>query len=196
MTEARFALRKMYYFLEVVHAEGGHPVEPPTRVAATAAVVTNFLAGSWAADLSPLVDVYCDRLGTTLATETAQLLGAPAEAFGKGALVGTDGEIEHGSAILHNLKFGNPVRTAAGGAKSLLPAAEKRGAPGAMLDVPLKHIHDITTRSHHQTFEVRVPDAPRADELVIAVAMASAGRPNARLGAFGTDFEPVAGSSG
>ena len=188
MSEPQFELRKIYNVLEVVHREGGQPVAPPTRVAATAGVVTNFLAGTWAKDLSPLVDVYCARLGTLLSEESAAILGAPAEAFGKGALVGIDGEIEHGSAILHNLKFGNPVRARAGDAKSLLPSAEKRGAPGAALDIPLKHVNDATVRSHHQTFEIRVPDAPRANELLIVVALSSSGRPLARLGAFGTDF--------
>jgi hypothetical protein len=195
MSDQRFQLRKLYTFLEVVHSEGGRPVEPPTRVAATAAVVENFLAGNWVRDLTPMVDVYCARLGTLLADETARILGAPAEAFGKGALVGTDGEIEHGSAILHNLKFGNPVRARAGDGKSLLPAAEKRGAPGATLDIPLKHVNDATLRSHHQTFEVRVPDAPRATELMVVVAMSSSGRPHARLGAFGRDFEAAGDGS-
>jgi hypothetical protein len=188
MSEPRFELRKLYHILEVVHREGGQPVVTPTRVAASAAVVTNFLAGTWTQDLSPLVEVYCATLGTLLSEETAATLGAPCEAFGKGALVGMDGEIEHGSAILHNLKFGNPVRARAGAAKSLLPSAEKRGAPGATLDVPLKHVNDVTVRSHHQTFEIRIPDAPRADELLIVVALSSSGRPLARLGAFGTDF--------
>jgi hypothetical protein len=188
MPKSQFELRKLYQFLEVVHREGGQEVAPPTRVAATAAVVTNFLAGSWAEDLSPLVEAYCTRLGTLLSEESAAILGAPVEAFGKGALVGIDGEIEHGSAILHNLRFGNPVRARAGGARSLLPSAEKRGGPGATLDIPLKHVNDATIRSHHQTFEVRIPDAPRADELVIVVALSSSGRPLARLSAFGTDF--------
>jgi hypothetical protein len=84
------------------------------------------------------------------------------------------------------------VRSAAGDAKTLLPAAEKRGATGATLDIPLKHVQDQTVRSHHQTFEVRVGDAPRPDELVIVVAMASSGRPHARLGAFGSDFAEAA----
>ena len=82
MSEPRFELRKLYHVLEVVHREGRQPVEPPTRVAATAAVVTNFLAGTWAQDLSPLVEVYCARLGTLLAEEAAATLGVPSEAFG------------------------------------------------------------------------------------------------------------------
>jgi hypothetical protein len=95
--------------------------------------------------------------------------------MGKGALVGLDGDVEHGSAIIHNHRFGNHVREAVGGT-ALLPAAEKRGAAGATLDLAIKHIDDHTVRSHHQTFEVRIGDAPRGDETVIWVAVASSGR--------------------
>ena len=183
-------VRKICQFVEVVCLEGGQPVDPPTRVAAAAAVVANPLAGRWQRDLGLLIDTYSALLGTMLSNQAAELLGQPPEAFGKGALVGLDGEVEHGSAIIHNLKFGNPVRERAGHAATLLPAAEKRGGAGASLDIPLKHINDATIRSHHQTFEIRVPDAPRADELLVVVAMAGSGRPNARLEAFGTEVAP------
>jgi hypothetical protein len=189
MVEPVFELRKLYSIIDEIHLEGGHAVSPPSKVVACAAVVTDFLSGRWEADLGALIDVYSARLGTTLSEEAANLLGEPIEAFGKGVLVGADCEIEHGSAIIHTLKFGDPVRERAGGAKSLLPSAEKRGASGASIDIPLKHIHEVTIRSHHQTFEVRVPDAPRANELVVIIAMASTGRPLARLGAFGKDYE-------
>jgi hypothetical protein len=184
-------VRKLIDVVEEVRSEGGRPVEPPTRTAAVLAVIANPLAGRWTDDLSPLIDEYCEPLGELLAERCAALLGAPVEAFGKGALVGLGGEVEHGSAIIHNLRFGNHVRSAAGDAKTLLPAAEKRGAAGATLDIPLKHVQDQTVRSHHQTFEVRIGDAPLADEIVIVIAMASAGRPHARLGAFGSDFAAV-----
>jgi hypothetical protein len=95
--------------------------------------------------------------------------------------VGEDGEIEHGSAIIHTLRFGNPFRKLANGT-ALLPSAEKRGACGASLDIAMKHKDDPTIRSHHWTFEVRVPDAPRADEIVVVCAVAGGGRPNARIG--------------
>jgi hypothetical protein len=185
-------IRKLIDIVEEVHSDGGRPVDPPTRTAAVLAVIHNPLAGTWADDLTPLIDQYCEPLGQLLAERCATLLGAPAEAYGKGALVGLAGEVEHASAIIHNLRFGNPVRSAAGEAKTLLPAAEKRGAAGATLDVPLKHVQDQTMRSHHQTFEVRVGDAPLADEIVIVIAMASAGRPHARLGEFGSDFAAAA----
>jgi hypothetical protein len=107
------------------------------------------------------------------------------EAYGKAGIVGIDGEIEHASGLLHTLRFGNHLRDAVGGT-TLLPATEKRAAAGTVFDVPLKHITDITTRSHHQTLEVRIPDAPHPDEILIGIAGSTSGRPHARL----ADFRP------
>jgi hypothetical protein len=180
-------LRKVVTIVEDVVREGGEPVEPVTRMAAAGAVVKNPFAGRYVADLEPLIDRYCEPLGELLTERALELLGAPAEGVGKGALVGLDGDVEHGSAVIHNLRFGNKVRDVIQGT-ALLPAAEKRGGAGASLDVAIKHKDDHTVRSHHQTFEVRIADAPRADELVIWVAVASSGRPHARLGAFGSEL--------
>lgn len=180
-------LRKVVTVVEDVLREGGEPVEPPTRMVAVAAVVENPFAGRFVADLQPLVDRYCEPLGEILTARALDLLATPAEGVGKGALVGLDGEIEHGSAIIHNLRFGNHVRAAIGGT-ALLPAAEKRGVAGAPLDIAVKHKDDHTVRSHHQTFEVRVPDAPCAGEIVIWLALASGGRPQSRLAAFGSEL--------
>ena len=180
-------LRKIVTVVEDVVREGGEPVAPSARMAAAGAVVENPFAGRFVADLQPLVERYCEPLGELLTLRVLDLLGAPAECVGKGALVGLDGDVEHGSAVIHNLRFGNEVRDAIEGT-ALLPAAEKRGAAGASLDLALKHKDDHTVRSHHQTFEVRVPDAPRADELVIWIAVASGGRPHARLGPFGSEL--------
>jgi Amino acid synthesis len=174
-------VRKLYEISEDVHSEGARAVEPPTRIAATMAVVANPLVGRWAENLTPLIDLYSETLGALLAERCAGQLGGPVEAFGKGALVGLDGEIEHGSAIIHTLRFGSALRQVAGDAASYVPSAEKRAAAGATLDLALKHVNDVTLRSHHQTFEVRIPDAPRPDEIVIAVALASSGRPQSRL---------------
>jgi hypothetical protein len=163
-----------------VHREGGRDVEPPTRIAAVGAVIANPLSGSYVEDLEPLIDTYSEPLGELLTARALELLGAPAEGFGKGALVGLDGDVEHGSAIIHNLRFGNHVRDAVSGT-TLLPAAEKRAAAGATLDLAIKHVTDQTVRSHHQTFEVRVPDAPRADEMVLALVMTTGPRVHARV---------------
>jgi hypothetical protein len=180
-------VRKLVTVVEETHVEGGRAVEPPVRVAAVGAVIANPLAGRFVEDLAPLVDVYCEPLGALLAERALRVIDGEVEAFGKGALVGLDGEVEHGSAILHNLRFGNPVRDAVE-ATSLLPSAEKCGAAGATLDLALKHKTDVTVRSHHQTFEVRIADAPRPAEIVVWVAFASAGRPQARLAAFGSEL--------
>ena len=180
-------LRKVVTVVEDVHHEGGRPVDPPVRIAAAGAVVANPFAGQYVEDLEPLIEEYCEPLGTLLTERALELLGREAEGYGKGALVGLDGEIEHGSAIIHNLRFGNRVREPVDGT-SLLPAAEKRGAAGAPLDIAIKHKHDHSVRSHHQTFEVRIPDAPRADEIVIWVALATSGRPQSRLREFGSEL--------
>ncbi len=181
-------LRKICAIVEEVFSEGGRAVAPPPRVAAVGAVVANPLAGRFAEELAELADAYCEPLGTLLTERALEAFGGgQVEAYGKGALVGLAGEVEHGSAIIHSLRFGNPVREGAGGS-SLLPSAEKVGTAGATLDLALKHKVDHTVRSHHQTFEVRVPDAPRDDEIVVWVALASAGRPQARLPAFGSEL--------
>jgi Amino acid synthesis len=180
-------VRKIVTVVEDVWIEGHRPVQPPTRITAAGAVVDNPLAGHFVDDLDPLIDLYCESLGTLLTQRALELLGAEAEAYGKGALVGLDGDVEHGSAIIHNLRFGNQVREPVAGT-SLLPSVEKRGAAGAALDISIKHKHDHSVRSHHQTIEVRIPDAPRADEIVVWVALASSGRAHARLGVFGSEL--------
>jgi hypothetical protein len=183
--EAR--IRKIVSLYEELLVEGGRAVETPVRLAGAAAVIDNPYAGRYVEDLSPLFDHYCNELGVLLAERALEALGGThVEAYGKGALVGLDGEIEHASGIIHNLGFGNPVRQAMS-ATSLLPSTEKRAAAGATLDVPLKHVEDHKVRSHHLTLELRIGDAPRPDELVIAIACSSAGRPHARLADFGTE---------
>jgi hypothetical protein len=180
-------IRKVHTAVEEILLEGGRPVKRPARSAVAAAVVTNPCAGTWHEDLDVLVDAYCDELGELLATRVVELVGgAPIEAYGKGAIVGSAGEVEHASAIIHNLRFGNHFRSRVDGATTLLPAVEKRGLPGVVFDVPLKHVVDAATRSHHQSIEVRIADAPQADEIVVVLAAAISGRPQERLVAFGT----------
>jgi len=181
-------IRKVTAQYEDILVEGGRDVQTPLRLAAAAAVIVNPYAGRYEQDLTPLFDLYCGRLGELLAERALGVLDRPeVGSYGKGALVGLDGELEHGSGILHNLAFGNPIRNAMG-ASSLLPSTEKRAAAGATLDVPLKHIEDHKVRSHHLTFEVRLGDAPRPDEILVAVACSSGGRPHARLADFGSEI--------
>ncbi|MEU1980869.1 amino acid synthesis family protein [Nocardia sp. NPDC019395] len=180
-------VRKIATIVEEILLEGGRPVAPVARVAVVAAVIENPWADKgFVEDLSPGIDENASDLGALLAPRVIEALGATAEAYGKAAIVGLGGEIEHGSGLIHTLKFGDHFRKAAN-ATTLLPAVEKRGPAGIVFDIPLKHITDATIRSHHQTVEVRIPDAPHANEIVIALAAAAQGRPQQRLAALSTE---------
>lgn len=183
------AIRKTALVVEEILLEGGRPAKRPHRVAAAVAVVENPCAGRFVERLDELIDEYCEPLGELLGERVvAALAPAPVEVYGKGAVVGTAGEVEHASAIIHNLFFGDAFRSRVGEATTLLPAVEKRGLPGATLDVPLKHVAEASTRSHHQTFELRVADAPQAGELVVVLAGGISGRPQERLATFGEEL--------
>ncbi|WP_347040396.1 amino acid synthesis family protein [Glutamicibacter halophytocola] len=168
--------------------EGGRPVEPAARVAVVAAVIKNPWAGKgFVENLTEGIDSVASDLGALLAPRVAAALGAPIEAYGKAAIVGLDGEIEHGSGLIHTLQFGDHFRQAAN-ASTLLPAVEKRAGTGTTFDIPLKHITDATIRSHHQSIEVSFADVPHSDEIMIALAAAAQGRPQQRLRNFGSDY--------
>lgn len=180
-------IRKITTMIEEILDEGGRPVEPAARVAVVAVVIDNPWHGqSFVADLNAGIDATASDLGALLAPRVIEALGAPIEAYGKAAIVGLEGEIEHGSALIHTLKFGDHFRTAAN-ATTLLPAVEKRGTAGTAFDIPLKHITDATIRSHHQSVEVQVADAPHPGEILIALAGAAQGRPQQRLAALSTE---------
>lgn len=180
--------RKMFTLTEETLFEGGRAVVPAARVAVIAAVIKNPWTGQgFVEDLTAGVDSVASDLGALLAPQVAEALGAPIEAYGKAAIVGLDGEIEHGSALIHTLQFGDHFRNVAE-ATTLLPAVEKRAGVGSSFDIPLKHKTDMKQRSHHQSIEVSFADAPHADEIVIALAAAAQGRPQQRLREFGTDF--------
>lgn len=180
-------VRKIVTVVEEIRFEGGREVSPNARVAVVAAVIRNPWAGEgFVEDLAPGIDAHASDLGKLLAPRVIEALDAPVEAYGKGAVVGLDGEVEHGSALIHTLKFGDHFRQAAQ-ATTLLPAVEKRGPAGVVFDIPLKHITDATIRSHHQSVEVRLADAPHADEIVIALAAAAQGRPQQRLASLSTE---------
>src|SRR3954454_8590080 len=174
-------VRKVVTVVEEIRTEGGKEVSPPARVAVVAAVIDNpWASQGYVEDLPPGTDPSASDVGALLAPQVLAALGGSAEAYGKAAIVGLNGEIEHGSAIIHTLKFGDHFRNAAN-ATTLLPAVEKRGPAGVAFDIPMKHVTDATIRSHHQTVEVRIADAPHADEMVIALAAAAQGRPQQRL---------------
>jgi hypothetical protein len=173
-------IRKIVRHVDETRRENGRDLDRPHRVAVVALVIENPYPREYVDDLVSMADELGHELGTLAGPAVVELLGAEVEAFGKGVLVGTGGEVEHGSALIHNLRFGDPFREAAGGTE-LLPAAEKRGLPGAPIDIPLKHKLEARTRSHHQTFTFQVADAPGEREILVALAAADGGRPLARL---------------
>ncbi|GAA3776467.1 amino acid synthesis family protein [Microbacterium kribbense] len=180
-------IRKIITITENTLTEGGRAVDPQHRVAVVAAVIENPWKGQgFVSDLGPGIEQNASDLGELLAPRVMAALGSAAQAYGKAAIVGLDGEIEHGSALIHTLKFGDHFRRAAN-ATTLLPAVEKRAAAGTVFDIPLKHITDATIRSHHQSIEVRIADAPHPDEILIALAASTSGRPQQRLAALSTE---------
>jgi hypothetical protein len=176
-------IRKIVIFLEEVRTEAGRAVDPPTRRAAAVAVIENPAAGAYVEDLSDLIAIG-EELGTLLTERAVAALGIPAtsvESYGKAAAVGENGELEHAAAILHP-KLGTPVRKVLGKGSALIPSSKKRGGLGVALDIPLGHKDAAYVRSHFDGMEVRINDAPRANEIMVAVAVTDSGRPLARVG--------------
>jgi hypothetical protein len=181
-------IRRIVTTVEETFIEGGRPVAPPTRVATSVAVITNPFAGRFADDLSVLSDLG-EELGALLSSRAVAALGVrgdQVESFGKAALVGEDGELEHAAAILHP-RLGAPFRASLGGGAALIPSSKKRGGIGAPFDVPLGHKDAARVRSHFGGVEVRVPDGPRADEIAVAIAVTDSGRPHPRVGGLTKD---------
>ena len=188
-------IRKIVTVLDETHSELGRTVSPPIRRAAAVAVIANPFAGKYQDDLSELIDIG-EELGDLLGRHALKALGIEGEAvqgYGKAAAVGEDGEYEHAAAILHP-KLGAPLRKLLGKAPALIPSSKKRGSLGVVLDVPLGHKAGAYVRSHFDGMEVRIPDAPRAGEIVVAVALTSGGRPLPRVG--GLTHDEVKGEDG
>ena len=176
-------IRKIAVFLDETHIEMGQPIAPPTRRAAAVAVIENPFAGRFEADLEPLMDIGAE-LGDLLGRRCVEALGitpAAVESYGKAAMVGENGELEHAAAILHP-KLGAPLRAAVEKGAALVPSSKKMGGPGQPLDVPLGHKDAAYVRSHFDGIEVRLNDAPRANEILVAVAVTDSGRPLPRVG--------------
>ena len=176
-------IRKIVTFLEETRSEMGKPVNPPTRRAAAAAVIENPCGGKYVEDLGELMEMG-EELGSLLTERAVAALGIPgpsAESYGKAAAVGENGELEHAAAILHP-KLGTPVRKVLGKGAALIPSSKKRGGPGVSLDIPLGHKDAAFVRSHFDGMEIRVNDAPRANEILVAIAVTDSGRPLPRVG--------------
>ena len=182
------AIRKIAVVIEETHTEMDRKVNPPTRRAAAIAVIENPFAGKYVEDLSDLMTIG-EELGELLATKAVAALGIPAdtvESYGKAAAVGENGELEHAAAILHP-KLGAPVRRVLGKGAALIPSNKKRGGLGVVLDIPLGHKDAAFVRSHFDGMEVRLNDAPRANEIMVAVAVTDSGRPLPRVGGLTKD---------
>ena len=188
-------IRKIVTVVEETLTEAGRDIAPPTRRAAAIAVIANPFAGRYVEDLSELMDVG-EELGALLGERAVKALGidgTKAESYGKAAAVGSNGELEHAAAILHP-KLGAPLRKVLGKGAALVPSSKKRGGPGVALDIPLGHKDAAYVRSHFDGMEVRVVDAPAADEIMVAVAVTDSGRPLPRVG--GLKVSEIKGEDG
>jgi hypothetical protein len=188
-------IRRIVVQIDEVWSENGQPVSPPTRRALAMAVIENPFAGRYVEDLDALMTVG-QELGALLGQRCVQALGiqpGEAQSYGKAAIVGEAGELEHAAAILHP-KLGAPLRVAVEKGAALVPSSKKMGAMGATIDVPLGHKDAAYVRSHFDAIEARVTDAPRANEIVVCVAVTDSGRPNPRVG--GLQHQNIIGKDG
>ena len=173
-------IKRVLTFADEMRSEAGQRVTPPLRKVAAVAVIDNPFAGRFEKDLTPLTDASLD-IGRHICAIAIALLGVPPESYGKAALIGLNGEQEHGVAMLTTV-FGNEMRAAAGGGKAWISSLTKRAAPGTPIDIPLAHKDALYVRSHYDGITVMLPDAPLPDEIAIIAAYASRGRPNHRVG--------------
>jgi len=188
-------IRKLVVEVDEIRLENGRPVDPPARKALAMAVIENPYAGRYVENLDELVQIG-EELGGLLGEKCVKALnisGAQAHSYGKAAIVGEGGELEHAAAILHP-KLGAPLRKAVEKGAALVPSAKKRGGLGTAIDVPLGHKDAAYVRSHFDAMEARVADAPRANEIVVAVVVTDSGRPLARIG--GLQAHEIKGEDG
>ena len=179
----RTEIRKIVTIVEETRTEIGEPVVPPSRQCAAVAVIKNPYAGAYSHEL-PDLEAAGAELGELLGHRAMEALGIGAgaiQSFGKAAIVGENGEKEHGAACMHPT-LGKPLRDIIGPAPSIIPSAKKVGGPGTTIDCPLHHKADVWTFSHFDAMEISLADAPRADEIVIIVALTDSGRPLHRVG--------------
>ncbi|MGI9405502.1 MAG: amino acid synthesis family protein [Hyphomicrobiaceae bacterium] len=192
-SELKPVIRKIVTHHETTMIEGGKAAEPPLKLFAAAAVIKNPWAGrGFVEDLTPEIYAFGPVMGELLTNEMLALAGSGdrVEGYGKCAIVGMDGEVEHASGLIHTLRFGNTYRKAVG-AESYLSFANTRGGPNAPIVIPLMHKHDAGMRSHYLTIQFAIPDAPAADEVVIALGGSIGGRPHHRIGDRYKDLEQL-----
>ncbi|MFQ5555892.1 MAG: amino acid synthesis family protein [Acidimicrobiales bacterium] len=193
MADAEIVVRRTQVVIDDKRVEIARVLSPPIRRVVAAAVLSNPFVDHYVEDLDPLIEV-SKELAAELAGRAVSLLdGREVHSYGKGVIVGTGGELEHAAALMHPA-LGAPLREACGGGKSIIPSAKKRGGPGCTLDIPLHHRTAAFVRSHFDAVELRVPDGPTADELVLAVAVTDGGRPLPRVG--GLTVDEIVGEDG
>ena len=188
-------IRKLVVQIDETHREMVREVQPPTRRALAMAVIHNPCAGRYVENLDELIAIG-EELGGLLGQRCVQALGiAPeqAQSYGKAAIVGEAGELEHAAALLHP-KLGAPLRAAVSKGAALVPSAKKQGGMGTAVDVPLGHKDAAFVRSHFDAMEARIADAPRANEIVVAVVVTDSGRPLPRIG--GLQVHEIKGTDG
>jgi hypothetical protein len=173
-------LRKISFTKETILADAGKPTAEPITRAVAIAVLQNPFAGRYVEDLSPLFAQGAE-LGEMMMKDLVALLPKPATSYGKAAIVGVNGEIEHGPAVLHP-RLGKPMRDALGGGEAIISSNVKIGGPGTTIDVPLAHKDNIWLFDYLDTLTVSLADAPRPDEIVAIMAICDAGRPHPRVG--------------
>lgn len=174
-------IKRTLTFVDETASEAGQPIDPPLRKVAVAAILDNPFAGRFEPELSKLTEASADVGRHICAIAVAMLAPYSAESYGKAALIGTNGEQEHGVSMLTTV-FGNVMREAAGGGKAWISSFTKRVAACATLDIPLAHKDALYVRSHYDGITITLPDAPRPDELAIICAYSNRGRPNHRVG--------------
>lgn len=173
-------IKRVLTFRDEVRSEAGRPVAPPLIKAAAVAVLDNPFAGRFEPDLSRLVDA-SEAVGREICGIAANLLGAAPQSYGKAAVIGMNGEQEHGVAMLTTV-FGNVMREAAGDGVAWISSMTKRAAPGATIDVPLAHKDALYVRSHYDGITITLHDTPLPHEIAIVAVYASRGRSHARVG--------------
>ncbi len=187
-------VRKIVTIIEDVFIEGEKKVAKPVRKVAAIAVIKNPYAGTYQEDLNPLID-YSEEIGKVISERAVEALGKDrkVDSYGKAAIVGEKGELEHAAALLHP-KLGTPLRSAVGGGKAIIPSVNKIGRMGDSIDIPLHFKDAAFVRSHFDGMTVSVSDAPKTDEILLAVAVTDGGRPNPRVG--GLKKEEAKGEDG
>ena len=173
-------IKRTLTFIDETGLEAGQRVDPPLRKVAVVAIIDNPFAGRFEPDLEPLTDASAG-IGRHICGLAVALLGHQPESYGKAAVIGINGEQEHGVALLTTV-FGNVMRDAAGGGKAWISSFTKRAAPPAAIDIPLAHKDALYVRSHYDGITITLPDAPLPDEIAVICAYANRGRPNHRVG--------------